>query len=1074
MRKFCIYQRMLGCLLGMQLVCYLPAYSEGGHSGAAAVGSPRIVSIPQSPVTGTILDNNGKPVAGATVNIRGSKKGVTTNADGNFTIDAKNGDVLIISVVGFKTREVTVDGAAAMSITMEPFSTQMTEVVVTALGIKKQARSLGYSTTEVAGGELTQSREVNIGNALTGQVAGVSVAQNSTGPYGSSRVTIRGISSLTGNNQPLYVIDGVPFDNSNQGQAGQWGGMDLGDGLSNINPDDIESIQVLKGVAASALYGYRGGNGAILITTKSGSKSKGIGVEVNDNVTANSVYDYRDYQYQYGQGQLGVKPTTKNAALASPYFSWGAPLDGSQAVNFLGQTVAYSAYKKNFQNFYQTGVTNQGSVALEGSNDKGHFRIGLSDLYLGTVVPNSNMKQQVVNLNTTYNVTRKLQATITANYLFENVKNRASYSDAPGNVVASTLYLANTFDIRWMKNHTVNPDGTELLPGTDTYFENPYYLAYDYQNTTSRNRLTGAITLKYNILDWLFAQAQVQRDGYTFDVTQVTPSGVEYTRSDGVHGGNMTQYEENYHEQNSNIMVGANKKFADKFSLNAYIGANQQDNVSQYTGIGAVPNSGNGPAGPFQIAGFYSPNNITTKPGGVSYQHYRVNSVYGSADLGFNNYLFLTATARNDWFSTLSINSDHYLYPSVAASFVFSDAFKLPWWVTFGKLRASYAGGSNGTSPYLNYPTYGLQGYAISGQPVGYVATQANGQSVIPNAALRPVQITEKEVGVNMEFFNNRAGFDVAYYDKQTTDDIVDVTVSPTSGYPQKVENIGKISNKGIEVLLTGTPVKTRSFSWDISFNIGNNSNKVLYLGGAPSIVIAGAIPRWGSEVSISNVVGMAYGQIMGYGYSMDNKGQRVFKNGEPVPTPTVVPLGSSVFKQTGGFKNTFTYKNWSLSALIDFKYGAKIYSGTNLLLDFYGLQKNTLAGRGATGNGTITARGDDVSGGPNATAVGVQQYWQDISGDGNDHIAQEFVYDASFIKLRALTLMYSLPAKTFSGTFIKGISVTAVGRNLWTIMKHVPNIDPESSLNNGNGQGLELSGFPYTRNYGLNVNLRF
>jgi hypothetical protein len=321
-----------------------------------------------------------------------------------------------------------------------------------------------------------------------------------------------------------------------------------------------------------------------------------------------------------------------------------------------------------------------------------------------------------------------------------------------------------------------------------------------------------------------------------------------------------------------------------------------------------------------------------------------------------------------------------------------------------------------------------------------------------------------------VEFLNNRVGFDVAYYDKQTTDDIVQVTVSPTSGYSQDVENIGKISNKGIELLVHGTPVKTRDFAWDVSFNIGDNNSKVLYLGGAPSIAIAGANPRWGSEVAIENVVGLPYGQIMGYAYTNDSKGQREFKNGEPVQSSTVVPLGSSVYKETGGFKNTFTYKSWSLGVLLDFKYGAKIYSGTNLLLDYYGLQKNTLQGRQ---NGYI-GKGDDISGSPNSTAVPAQTYWQDISADGNDHIAQEFVYDASFIKLRAVTLGYSLPGKVINGTFIKGVTITAVGRNLWTIMKHVPNIDPESSLNNGNGQGLELSGYPATRNYGLNINLKF
>jgi outer membrane receptor protein involved in Fe transport len=657
--------------------------------------------------------------------------------------------------------------------------------------------------------------------------------------------------------------------------------------------------------------------------------------------------------------------------------------------------------------------------------------------------------------------------TLTANYIFENVKNRASFSDAPGNVLAAPMYLANSFDIRWMKNQVVNPDGTESLPGADTYFENPYYIAYNYQNKTSRNRLTANLTLKYNLLDWLYVQGQVSRDGYIFDVTNVTPSGVEYTRHDGIHGGNLTQYEVNYHEMNSSFMVGANKKFGENFTFNANIGANQQDNVNQAYGIGAVPGSGNAPAGPFVIAGFYSPNNISIKPFGINYSHYRVNSLYGSADLGYKNFLFLTVTARNDWFSTLNINTDSYLYPSVSGSFVFSEAFKLPDWISFGKLRASYAGGSNGTSPYLNTLTYGLQGYTVSSQPVGYVAT--NG--IVPNANLRPVQIAEKEVGLNMQFLHNRLGIDAAVYDKQTTNDIVNVTASPTSGYNQIVQNIGKIRNRGIEVLLTGTPVKTRNFSWDMSFNFANNDNKVLYLGGLPSIVIGGAYPRWGSEVSISNVVGMAYGQIMGYVYTKDAKGQTVFNSsGEPVHSANVVPLGSGVYKQTGGFSNQFTYKNFNLAVLIDFKYGAKIYSGTNLLLYYYGLQKTTLQGR-ETG---FIGKGDNQSGGVNTVSVSAQKYFQDISASGADHIAQEFVYDASFIKLRSVSFGYSLPQKLLKNGFIKGVSVSLVGRNLATLMKHTPNIDPESSVNSGNGQGLELSGYPAVRSLGMNVNVKF
>jgi len=339
--------RVLCCLLGIQ---YLFLVQVGAQSLTAH--SPIQLS-PRTLIAGTVAGADGKPLPDVSVMVKGAKKGTFTNSSGAFAINAKSGDVLVFSSIGFKPQEVAVGNEATINVTLVASNTQMTEVVVTALGIKKQARSLGYSTTEVDGSKLTQSREMNIGNALTGQVAGVAVAGDATGPYGSSRVLIRGNASLSGNNQPLYVVDGVPYDNTNQGYAGEWGGQDLGDGLSNINSDDIESMQVLKGAAASALYGYRGGNGAILITTKSGSKARGIGVEINNNFTANSVIDDRDYQYTYGQGTLGVKPTSALAAQNAPYLSWGAKLDGSPATNFLGDSYNYSPMKDNFKNFIQ-------------------------------------------------------------------------------------------------------------------------------------------------------------------------------------------------------------------------------------------------------------------------------------------------------------------------------------------------------------------------------------------------------------------------------------------------------------------------------------------------------------------------------------------------------------------------------------------------------------------------------------------------------------------------------------------------------------------------------------------------
>ncbi|HEX9512689.1 MAG TPA: SusC/RagA family TonB-linked outer membrane protein [Puia sp.] len=1048
-----------------------PSDSSGRLPGEEAA------SILPGRIRGRVMAGDGKALQGVSVTVKGTRKGTSTDLGGVFDIQAGKEDTLAFSFVGYSRKEVPAGQAGKAAVILQPSNLPLAEVLVMALGIQKQERSLGYSATELDGSLFTQSRDINLGNALVGQVAGLSVAENATGPYGSSRVLIRGNASLSGNNQPLYVIDGVPYDNTTQMYAGQYGGADLGDGLSNISPDNIESVLILKGVAASSLYGYRGGNGAILITTKSGNRTHGIGVQVNNNLTFNNVVDERDYQYTYGQGVSGVKPSSAQTALAAPYYSWGARLDGSPAVNYLGDTYAYSPAKDNFRHFFQTGLTNQSSVGLTGANTKGHFRLGLSDLHLSTVVPNSSMRQQGLNFNSTYSVTNRLQMELTADYVFEHVNNRASLSDDPGNVIAPPLYLANSFDIRWMKAHTIHPDGTEWLPGTtDPYFENPYYIAYDYINTTDRNRITGGLTLKYDLLDWLYIKGQVTRDGYIFDVTNIVPSGVEYTRSDGIHGGNFTQYEVNHHELNGNFMIGVHKKAGADLSFDANIGGNRQDNTNSINGVGAVPNSPNRPAGPFLVAGNYNANNIVNKPYSSSNRRYRVNSLYGSADIGFKNYLFLNLTARNDWYSTLNINTDHYLYPSVSGSFLFSEAWRLPGWISLGKLKASYAASSNGTEPYQNLLTYGIQAYSVSGQPLGYIST-SDLLPLIPNASLRPVSIAEKELGLVMQFFGSRLGFDLSFYNKLTTNDIVKITVSSTSGYGQYIENIGKVRNRGIEWLLTGVPLKTPSFSWNLSFNFAVNNNKILTIGGTRSIVINGAYPRWGSEVSISNVVGLPYGQIMGYAYRRDAKGNKIFSDGIINPAPAgepeqtgIVPLGSTVYKQTGGLTNEFHYKDFSLSVLVDFKYGAKIYSGSNLLLYYYGLQKATLAGR----EGGYVGQGVLENGLPNKIAVPSQQYFQDISAGGSDHIAEEFVYDASFIKLRSASLNYALPASLFKKRFIKGMNFSLVGRNLAILMKHVPNIDPESSINNTNGQGLELTGYPSVRSWGFNMNVKF
>ena len=709
-------------------------------------------------VKGTVVDQQDEPILGATVKVLGSSSGVITDFDGNFSINCAPTAKLEFSYVGFATKVVSVDSRQTLKVTMEETNANIDEVVVTALGIKRQSRSLGYSTTQVGGEDFQLARDPNVGNALTGKIAGVSVAGNATGSMGSSRVIIRGNASLTGNNQPLYVIDGVPFDNTNQGSAGRWGGTDMGDGLSNINADDIESIQVLKGAAASALYGYRGGNGAILITTKTGKKGKGTVIEVNENLTFNSIYDYRDWQKEYGLGLKGVKPTSTTAAMNGESNSWGAYLDGSDAVNFLGNTYEYS-YIDNWPNFYRTGVTTNTSAAISGSSEAVTYRFGASYNKETSILPNANNRQVGLNMNTQYQIRKNLTAIVTANYTVDHSQGRSNLSDGNGNTNASLLYRGNSFDIRWMegvKDWGTNADGSEMIGGTNVYFNNPYWLQYRKTNKMDRSRLTGSVTLKWDITDWLYLQGAVQRDGYNIEFRQIQPKGAAADPS-----GYMTEYSKNFYENNFNFLLGFDKAFGD-FTVGATFGGNKLSNVTKYY---YTSNGGR----PFTVDGLWSVNNITAsgqRPEKI-HQRYKVNSLYGTIDLSWKNQLFLNLTGRNDWFSTLADDSNSYFYPSVTASWVFTDSFReaMPSWFDFGKVRAGYAFSSNGTEPYRNLLLYKLNNYTVNGQQT---ATQYNSDAY-PKNDLKPVKITEFEVGINLSYLKNRLSFDMAYYVKMTS-----------------------------------------------------------------------------------------------------------------------------------------------------------------------------------------------------------------------------------------------------------------------------------------------------------------
>lgn len=1011
-------------------------------------------------VTGTVTERqSGEPCIGATVKVQGTAQGVITDLDGNYTLQCASGAKLEFSYVGCKTQVVAVAGKKQIDIALQPEAMALDEVVVTALGVKRQSRSLGYSTTKVGGDQFQLARDPNLGNALSGKVAGVSVAGNATGGS-ASRVIIRGNASLTGNNMPLYVVDGVPFDNASSGSAGTWGGMEMGDGLNNINADDIESIQVLKGAAASALYGYRGGNGAILITTKSGKKGKDMSIEVNNNLTFDMIYDTREYQKVFGQGSDGSRPQDANGAKDSETSNWGDYMDGKDAVNFLGNTYKYS-YVDNWKNFYKTGVTNTTSVAISGADEKINYRVGLTNNYEKGILPNSGNRQQTINTNTTYNILPTLHFTLTANYVFEKFNGRSNLSDGNGNTNAALLWHGNSFDVRWQQRGSetaqwgTRDDGNEMISGTNVYFNNPYWLQYRKTNEAHKNRLTGSMTLKWDITDYLYLQGAVQRDGYSLEFKQVQPRGAAADPE-----GWLSEYEKNFYELNTNFMLGFDKEFGD-FHVGATFGGNAQRNVTkQYT-----PSDG---GRPFIVDGLWSVSNLGDKRPAKSYAEYKVHSFYGTLDLGWKNQLFLNVTARNDWFSTLAEESNSYFYPSVTASWVFTDTFKMPEWFNFGKIRASYASASNGTQPYKNILLYKLMDYTINGQHT----VSVNG-SEYANPALKPVRISEYEVGLNLSFLDSRLNFDMAYYVKNTKDDIASVSISNASGYGSEIANVGEIRNRGFEFMVDATPVRLKDWMWNTTVNFAINSSEVRFLGeGVQRLAIDGATSRMGS-VGVYNIVGSPYGELVGYKYKRDEQGRLLLKDGLPQNNGEQVSLGNGVYKWTGGWSNMVQWKNLTLSFLIDFKFGAKLFSGTNYQAYSNGAHENTLLGRLDDPKGTYVFPGiDEATGQENKVAVRASEYWGKVTGN---NIAEEFVYNASFIKLRELSLGYNFPKSIIDKIgFVKGINVSFVARNLWTIMKHTPNIDPEAAYNSSNGQGLELNGYPYTRNVGFNLNLKF
>ncbi len=1036
------------------------------HTERAA--SAALAAPDDQEISGTVEDAEG-PMIGATVKVAGTSNGVVTDLNGKFRLKCKPGDVLEVSYVGYST--ITVKAQQGMKIKMNEDKTELSEVVVTALGIKRERKALGYGVAEVKGEELTKAKETNVMNSLQGKVAGLVVQNTAGGNSGSTRVLLRGNTEMTGNNQPLYVIDGVPLDNTNFGSAGTEGGYDLGDGISAINPDDIENMTVLKGPAASALYGSRASHGVILITTKKAEKDK-VAVEYNGSLTIdtqNAQWD--DIQDTYGMGYGGQFSKT---AVSGTNSSWGPKADNQLVEYFDGVQRPFQMYKDNTSNFFRTGVTAQNTAIMSVNSGKTGVRFSMTDMRNKDILPNTHMSRDNFNLRATTSA-GKFDFDFTANYTHEHVKNRPALGDSQSNVGKNLMTLAGTYNQAWLQ-HYENADGTYAnWNGNDQYNKNPYWDLYKNVNTTRKDvyRFTGKVI--YNITDHLKLQGTVGAD-----LTNMTFQDFIAKTTPGKNAGQLTEQIFKNRTINAELLALYNNSWG-SFDFNATVGGNifKVDNLTTtMTGLNQ------------QMMNVVSIMNYGEQSVQQNSYTKQINSIFGSASVGYLHTYYLEGTLRGDKSSTLPLNNNVYVYPSVSASVVFSEFINNKQLINYGKFRASWAQVGSDTDPYQLITSYANSKYSYSGYAMGLI-----NNSVMPNPDLKPTRTNSFELGLEMKFFNNRLGLDVTYYNQVSKDQIIALASSSASGYTHRLINAGKIENKGIEVALNGRVLDIKGFAWDAGVNFSKNVNKVKSLiDGMDYFELEKA--TW-CGVSVGAEVGKDYGSIQGKDFKRNAAGQVIINatTGLPEVDDKMHTLGNASWDWTGGFYSTFSYKNFRLSAGFDVKVGADLFSMSMRSAYATGKAKETLQGReewyqseeqrqaagmseaawresgnargyivpGVIDNGDGTYRQNDIP-------VNPEGYWKSVA----DNCPAMFVYDNSYVKCREITFGYTFPEKMLSSLkVVKSLSLSFVARNPFIVWKNIPNIDPDSGYNTS-GLGLEYGSLPSRRSYGFNINVKF
>ena len=1080
----------------------------------------------QKVIQGMVQDAvSGSPLIGATVLEKGSRNATITNLEGKFSLRTQNENpIIVVSYLSYLTQELP--GADGVVVRMEEDVVGLSQVTVTALGIEREKKALGYAVQEIKGDELTQARETNIVNSLAGKLAGVQIVGNPSGIGSSSRITIRGERSLNiNNNQPLFVVDGVPISNQFFGSSGRSNqDVDYGNGAGFINPDDVESMTVLKGPAAAALYGSRANNGVIVIKTKTGKGSRGIGVAINTTVSFESPLRLPDYQDVYGQGLNGEfefkdgngggirdgvdeswgpamegqlikqfdSPTSNGfrAGDVGNVFTAIAPVDLARQLEARGEITPtpFIARPDNIRDFFETGTTFTNNVALTGGNDLGNFRLSFTNLDQKGMVPNTDLKRNTVNFTSSYKLTNWLSANVNANYIKNVSDNRPNLSYGTENI----MYLFNCW---FPRNNNVAAMRDYWQAGREdlnqfnfnyNYHDNPYFNLYENTNGQDINRVFGNMALNFKLTKDLNLMVRTGTDfSDEFRARRRAYSTQRFVL------GNYREEKIRFQENNSDFLLNWNKALSDNFDLSLSAGGNQMTQKRNQSDITAPE---------LAVPGVYSLNNSRVALQSSTFQsERRINSLYATAQMGWNRYLYLDLSGRNDWSSTLPEKNNSYFYYSSNLSLVLSEMLDLnpsgP--LSFAKLRLGYAQVGNDTDPYQLQAVYNAQ-TAVQGLPSFSETSQ------IPNSDLKPEISKSFETGFDLRFLRNRLGLDVTYYNTNSENQILGVALSNTTGYGARLINAGLINNQGVEVMLHLVPVRTgNGFEWNTDINWAKNYSEVKELFTDP--VSGQEITNYimaNRYITVEARVGEQMGDMYGIGYQRvssdpnspyyDPSGQNVGKvvygnNGKPIPTTERIKLGNYNPDWLMGINNNFTFKGFNLGVLFDFRIGGELYSHTQTVGREGGMIIETLEGRAngydlsLEGNGVI---GEGVV--PQYDTDGNITSWQanDVKLSAREwhstitlgrRVLENMVFDASYVKLREVKLGYTLPKRFTQKANIQNVNLSLVGRNLalWT---DVPHVDPETASTSGGTviPGVESVALPSARSWGINLSLNF